>query len=625
MCGILGFLDPATDPRERLRKIRQMGAYQAHRGPDAWGEWGDDAITLGHNRLAIIDIAGGVQPMPAFGDRHWIVFNGEIYNFPSLRRELAAQGAVFRTDHSDTEVIVEGYRLHGPAIFSRLDGMFGLALWDAAKRELVLARDRMGIKPLYFAQPRPRTVVFSSEPKALLVVLPQRPGLDAAGLANYFLYRAPLHPDSLFAGIQKVPPGGVITFSLANDRRSDDEIAHAACVPVMHRQEAIDRLEAVLKNACLSHLIADVPVGLFLSGGVDSSLVAALASTAQRLTAFTVATDSVVDERAHARAVADHLGLDLRVRVVSARDLLDQFDAWSYFNDDPVADPSALALMILSETARAEGQRVMLSGEGADELFGGYPAYLRYLLAAKLRRLPGPLRRGLSRWGGYRLEDYAAQHAIHYLGTAHVSSSAVRRALIPDLQTTAVPTRSGYPGPASRLREALLLDQTYRLANDVLMRTDRATMSASLEARVPLLDNHVVAAANRLPDAQVCRLWGLKTKPLLKQIAARHVPPRVVYRAKVGFDLPIDRWLAADFRERIEERLSRRHVAALDYAVLRRSYDALLAGRKGQSPLLWAWLTFEQWHQRWVEAAPAPLVSTMSRLPEPDRNRLLSV
>ena len=614
MCGILGILSHRAEPGDALlARLRRMGRWQFHRGPDDWGEWVEGGVALGHNRLSIIDLECGLQPMASPGGEVRVVFNGEIYNFAALRAELAGRGRPFLTDHSDTEVIVQGYAEWGTGVFARLEGMFAIAVWDARRGRLVLARDRLGIKPLYYAH-TPGGVVFASEPKAILASGLVEPALRTEGLPDYFAFRAAAHPETLFRGIHKLPPA---TWCECRDGRVGEPVPYwtleARPASFASPEAAADAVQASLEQAVRSHAIADVPVGVFLSGGVDSSLVAALLRAVMPVEAFTVGTDSPLDETPFAETVARHLGIRLHGLRVRPEDFLDRFEDWAYFNDDPVSDPSALALMLLSEHARGHGMKVMLAGEGSDELFGGYNAYQRFALFARAARLPGAAAAGrvAARRAGGRNGDYLATLGdLRYLGTAHTLDAASRHGLFaPELLAGWVNRQAAeYAsfGAGDPLRRAMLADQRVRLSDDLLPRTDRATMALSLEARVPFLDRQVVELANSLPTRWCVRLAPPQGKWLLKRVAERFVPREVIYRSKRGFDLPLQQWLSTRFRERIGEYLEERRLPGVSYPFLRRTYAACAGGSGGATAVVWQWLVLEEWHRHWVEGAAVP-------------------
>jgi len=616
MCGIVGMASTrGHDPGELERTIRRMGFMQYHRGPDGWGEWLSSTAALGHNRLAILDLEHGRQPMASDDGAATVVFNGEIYNFRALWRELESKGHRFRTDHSDTEVIVNGYREWGVGVFERLEGMFAIGLWDAIERCLVLARDGVGIKPLFMAHAG-ETLAFASELKALIASGWVEPRIAEESLLDYFMFRGARGSATLVRGITKVPAGTWIRFDTTDGNVTSRRFWTPSTEPGAGIAKPADgAVSAVVESAVSSHLVADVPVGVFLSGGVDSSLISALASREQQIDAFAIGTHSPLDESRYAREVADHLGISLHVRWVQGNDFRDRFEDWSYFNDDPVSDPSALALMLLSEHARSHGMKVMLAGEGADELFGGYPTYqivTAFNRLAKLGRVGANVARRGPRRGGLRmLDDYAAQlPGVRFFGSSHVLTSEDRRSLLSDVPGADIDEweRQAFCEIDDRrpARRAMVFDQMTRLPDDLLARTDRATMAYSLEARVPYLDRNVVEVANRLADSECVSLAPPRTKMLLKRLAAANVPSSAVYRKKRGFNLPVEGWLVDDFREIVEGFLETRRIAALNYGYLASVYDAHVAGTH-RGALLWAWLVLEQWHRVWMDGHPPTL------------------
>lgn len=607
MCGISGIVNTASTQERLLGFVRCMGSYLHHRGPDAWGEWSTENVALGHNRLSILDLEGGAQPMRCSSGRHVIVFNGEIYNFREIRKEILAAGGQLLTDHSDTEAIVAGYDLWGEGIFQRLDGMFACAIWTVDSRRLVLARDRLGIKPVYFCQTGEGGFAFASEPKALVGARLIEPRLDAARLPEYFLFRAPLHPGTMFTGMQALEPGHLVRFDAAKGQITSGAFTSQRERDPQRQQADADEIHRVLDQAVRSHLVADVEVGVFLSGGVDSSLVLSMAAQHQRINAFNVSTGGADDELEFAQQVATHVGAKLHSRRISPDQMLAAFDDWGYFNDDPVADPSALALMMLAEDVHERGLKVMLSGEGADELFGGYRSYQRFLVSRTLTSLLGKRAAMLGRLGDSQLLEYLQHPDIPFQGTAHLTTRSMRQSLLGTggeerLQSLLRGSRTA----AGPLRQALLVDQQHRLPSDLLMRTDRATMAWSVEARVPLLANGVLAASQQLRDRDLCTMLPPRGKPLLKRLAARRVPPGVVYRKKIGFDLPLREWLTSDFKPRLDDMLTERMLAGIDYEVIKHWRSELGAGSPRLAGVLWAWLVLETWYRKWIVGSTPP-------------------
>jgi asparagine synthase (glutamine-hydrolysing) len=553
-----------------------------------------------------------------------VVFNGEIYNAQELRRQLEGQGGRFVTDHSDTEVVAEGFALWGTALFSRLDGMFAAAIWDSDKRELILVRDHVGIKPLYYAYGNRGEVLFASEIKSLVASGAFDPEFDEASLIESFSFRAPMAPRTTLKAVRSVEPGTYLRMSVGEKPRRTERYWNV--LDRLQDAETVSQpdVERALASAVESHLISDVPVGVFLSGGVDSSLVTALAAQRGPITGFCISSSGPSDETTFAAVVADALGIPLHVRRITEDELFAELDHWAYFNDIPVADPSAVALMLLCRDVASAGVRVMLSGEGADELFGGYRAYYRFTM---LHRIPPVLQRVLAPLASdYRTREYLESGSREFFGTAHVSDARVRARLVRAQATLSAHSTSwdSLDG-ISPLRRAMMFDQLYRLHNDVLARTDTATMAASIEARVPFLSKNIIRLANRLPDSD-CVGWDPRqTKRLLKQITAKFVPRDVVYRKKIGFDLPIASWLRSRFREQIEDKLSRREFAEINYAEMRAVYGLLLSGVDSWAPLVWSWMALEQWRDAWLRPSGGVRPHRLpDSIPQDDRSLLES-
>ncbi|HEX2733490.1 MAG TPA: asparagine synthase (glutamine-hydrolyzing) [Polyangiaceae bacterium] len=618
MCGIVGIVhDSKLDANEALKRLRAMGAWQVHRGPDAWGEFTAPGVVLGHNRLSIIDLEGGAQPMTTSDGDLWIVFNGEIYNHPALRDELTAKGHQFRSHHSDTETILHGYRQWGTGVFARLEGMFAIALWDARKRELILARDRAGIKPLTYVDLDGQTLVFASELKSLLGsgLVERR---FAANLLPEFLTFRTTGERCFVEGVRRLPPASYLVFS-APSSASNGASGRGRCSgPIRYWQspskpdsrpthaERRAELLRVLSGAVRSHLLSDVPLGVYLSGGVDSSVISALARRETPLSAFSIGTHSNLSELPFAREVSRALGMPLLGRSVEASEFLSNFDLWAYYNDDPISDPSALALMLLTRHAREHGMKVMLSGEGADELFGGYNSYLRLVLVARAWDwVPNPLRMSVGgrmsgRWG-----DYFGAPSLRFFGSGHLGSIRLKRTLVlPDVLEAGLAAHERLSfdidrNDANVARQAMRWDREVRLPYDVLARTDRATMAYSVEGRVPFLDRSVMEFADTLPDSECVDVAHLSGKPLLKELAATLVPPSVVYRKKRGFDLPVGEWLRSRFADVGRTFIAEREVPGLDYLGLEDLWTRHSNKRADHSGTLWAWLVLEQWYRSW--------------------------
>lgn len=544
MCGIAGFISPA---RADAAALAPMLARIAHRGPDGQGTFVEGPAALGHCRLAIIDLQGGAQPLYSEDKNFVVVFNGEIYNYRELTAELTALGHTFTT-RTDTEVLLHGWEQWGRELLPRLRGMFAFALWDRRAQVLFCARDMFGIKPLYYCRCADGTLLFASEIKAFLDHPSFEKQLNTAQLPLYLSCQYSPGRDTFFAGVQKLLPGHFLEFSEGIVRTT--RWVQPAFLPG-DTPPAPDELEDVLRQSAEAHKIADVEVAGFLSGGVDSAYLTALARPARTYTISYA--EPKYDESFPARALARNLGLRNRVRCISPGEFWDAVPAVQYHMDEPMADAAAVALYFLNREA-ARDVKVVLSGEGADELFGGYniyrdpftarwynclPPWLRGGLGAAASLLPpGPgvnflVRRGLS------LEE-------RYFGPTALLTEREKRRLLPGYEGDGDPvclTESSWDmtedqDPVTRMQQ---VDLQLWLAGDILLKADKMSMAHSLELRVPYLDKEVFALAAALPAA--AKANARMTKIALRQAAARTLPPAAAARKKLGFPVPVRDWL----------------------------------------------------------------------------------
>jgi asparagine synthase (glutamine-hydrolysing) len=528
-----------------------------HRGPDDAGFYQDESVMLGHRRLSIIDLAGGHQPMSAAEDQVWITFNGEIYNFRELRDDLVAQGHAFRTT-SDTEVLLHLYLEEGVRGFERLNGIFAFAIWDRRTGELHLVRDQMGIKPLYYAS-TPQGLVFASEIKALFATGLLAPELEAEAIPEYLVFRDVSGERTLFRGVRRLLPGHRLTFRRGHmethrywDLLSDDRPPFAGTF-----NEAVDALESLLDDAVRMQMVSDVPLGTFCSGGVDSSLITALASrqAPKAIDTFSVGFDEVdFDESAHARRVSEHCGTRHHEIRVSNREFADDLEKLIWHNDEPLHFPNSVHIHAVSRLARRH-VTVVLTGEGADELFAGYPRYQIPALLARWRRLPAP-----ARWAARSLGRLLGDHRIeklHRFGSRpdgweilmNAASSDAKRLRVRDLdegQALSTWRQAVHEATAAHVdpvaRVSLQDQQTYLVS--ILNRQDKMSMATSIESRVPFLDPRVVRFANALPTP--FKQGRLANKRIVKALALRHLPAEVIKRRKSGFGVPLADWFRAD-------------------------------------------------------------------------------
>ena len=622
MCGICGIA--SRSGAADADRLAAMSGMLVHRGPDSGGEHLDGPVGLAARRLSIIDLAGGDQPISNEDGSCTVVQNGEIYNYPELRRELERAGHVFRTN-CDTEVHLHLYEQHGAAYARRLRGMFAVALWDAERRRLVLARDRYGIKPLYYRDTG-GSLEFASELRAL-----PRGEIDLDALEAFLAFNSIPAPYSIFRDTRKLPAGHVLVWD-EHGGISLDRYARPGPVPADELRgddeaELVEELRARLRDSVRAHLLADVPVGVLLSGGVDSAMLAALAAqeTSEAVHTFTIGfAERSFDERADARLVAERYATNHHELLVHP-DPLVLLPALAEAFDEPFADSSALPTYLVSQLA-SEHVKVALSGEGGDELFGGYYTYAADLLAdrvAPLARLARPFVERLPASTAKASFDYRAKRFVR---AAHLPPlerhHGWKEIFSPDLRTELRGVRSTFdPVDVYRARYAETegSDQLSRLqdvdfgiylVDDLLVKTDRASMAHSLEARVPFLDSVVTNFAFTLPAKHKVR--GLSKKVLLRKAAEPLLPSEVVHGRKRGFSIPAAAWLRGELLPFACETLSAGNLRSQGFfepAPVARLLDEHAAGVQDWSRQLWGLLAFTLWYELHVEQAPPVLRS----------------
>lgn len=653
MCGIVGILDlgRSTSSDSLESNVRRMTSALQHRGPDGDGIWTDApaGIALGHRRLAVLDLSpAGRQPMASACGRYIISFNGEIYNFADLRAELERDSAeyVWRS-HSDTEVLLAAVARWGvEAAVGRAIGMFAVALWDRREQVLHLARDRMGEKPIYYGQVG-RWFLFGSELKALRAVENGPRTIDRRALALLLRHSYVPGPYSIYEGVRKLSPGSILTVGADKPERARAYWSLAQVVQAGSaarftgsEAEAVDELDRLLRQVIRGQMIADVPLGAFLSGGVDSSTVVALmqAQSARPVRTFTIGFEErAYDEARHAQAVARHLGTDHTELYVSAEDALAVIPQLPRLYDEPFADVSQIPTYLVAGLARRH-VTVSLSGDGGDELFGGYN---RYFLARSLRRATGwwpqaarlLVARGITglspnRWdkiaggAGRLLPASLRQHRIgeglHKFADILRSNDAraMYRHLVSHWKepTTIVRGADEAPTPltdpsAWALRDdyteqMMYLDAITYLPDDILVKVDRATMAVSLESRVPLLDSRVVEFAWKLPLSFSVK--GRQGKRLLRQVLYRYVPRELIDRPKMGFGVPLDSWLRGPLRDWASALLDPSRLAREGFfhtESITKKWQEHLSGRCNWQYPLWDILMFQAWLEQWGQAS----------------------
>ncbi len=622
MCGIAGFYDQREHRTVPEPVLRTMTDVLTHRGPDGSGIYRAPGIGLGHRRLSIIDLEGGVQPMASANGKVRVTYNGEIYNFRDVRKELEALGHSFVKD-SDTEVIIEAWRAWGEACVERFRGMFAFAIWDETARSLFLARDRLGVKPLFYAELGDGRVIFGSELKALLAFPGLSRDIDPQAIEDYFAYGYVPDDKSLLKSVKKLPAAHVLTLRWGENsgrpRRYWDISFDAR-----HKGSAADLAEEMagrIREAVKSRLVSDVPVGAFLSGGVDSSAVVAMMAGIidDPVNSYSIGFDEAAfDESAHAEEIARRYATNHRARTVTADDF-DLIDTLAKAFDEPFADASALPTYRVCELAR-ENVKVSLSGDGADEAMAGYRRYRLFMNEERLRSaIPGGVRSRLfgSLGRAYPKLDWAprmfrAKSTFEamametpeaYFHAVSVTSDHQRSALFSDklkgelggywAGSLYVNTMRSAPA-TDALGQAQYADIQHWLPGDILTKVDRTSMAVSLEAREPLLDHELVGWMAGLPSAM--RLHGGEGKWLMKKALEPYLPDDILYRRKMGFVVPIERWFRGVLADRIAAIAENSIVAGsgwfnMDY--FKRCAARHKAGRADHSRLLWQMLMLE--------------------------------
>jgi asparagine synthase (glutamine-hydrolysing) len=622
MCGIAGIYNIRTQESVPHGLVKVMTDTMWYRGPDAEGFFVDGAIGLGHRRLSIIDLEGGRQPMRNRDGTIWITFNGEIYNFQELREWLAAKGYRFKT-RSDTETIVYLYEELGEECFARLRGMFAIAIWDARNHTLVLARDRVGKKPLFYAYDGSR-IVFASELKAILQVPGIAREIDLEALSDYFSLLYVPAPKSIFKQIRKVQAGHYLVASESGVREVEYWDLNFSCIRELPEHEWCQRLLEAYREAVRIRMISDVPLGAFLSGGVDSSSVVALMS---ELTGEPAITSSIgfrekeFDELEYARLVAERFRTKHHEQIVEpdAAGILDTL-AWHY--DEPFADSSAIPTYYVSKVAR-QHVTVALSGDGGDENFAGYRRYAFDRREQRVRQLvPAGIRRAVfgalasiypkADWaprvlrGKATFESLSGSHIEGYFRSVSACRPELKARLLHGDVASALGgydtldlfrhyyDRAGSDDPLSRIQ---YVDVKTYLADDILVKVDRASMANSLEVRAPLLDHKLMELVAMMPSFM--KLSGSTGKYILKKAMRGRLPDKVLYRPKMGFGVPIASWLRDDLKEMAESVLfPSQDDGLLNTATIRRIWSEHQSGLRNRSTELWTLLMFRLWQQK---------------------------
>lgn len=638
MCGITGFCSSSQFADQFGSDIAAATRALIHRGPDDEGVWLGEGVGLGHRRLSIIDLShGSHQPMLSLDGRHVIAYNGEVYNFRELRKDLEVEGHRFCTE-GDTEVVVAALAAWGvEAAVRRFIGMFAIALWDKAERRLVLVRDRLGVKPLYYGWDG-KTLCFGSELKALRAFRHWQPEIDRAALAEYFQFGYISAPRSIYRNIFKLPPGHWLELRHGGTPavRRYWTVLDALSPPLTGSEDELaEQLEGLMVDAFRLRMVADVPVGMFLSGGIDSSVVTALLQKHHgNVHTFTIGFhEDKFDESRHARRVAEYLGTNHTERILETEEAKRILPQWGDLYDEPFADSSGIPTYLVSKVA-GEQVKVVLSADGGDELFSGYNSYagalrllarrehvpkpVRDLLRPVLQRLPidaadallqaSPLSAVAKNW----LRDKLVRRAQRAVGFYLASSPSLMyeacaspywygdklAQLLGGVSSHARDLLDIYPG--SFAEQMCLWDLHNYLPGDILAKVDRATMAVSIEGREPLLDHRLVEFAFRLPLSM--RRGPLGSKHLLRKVLYKHVPQEIVDRPKMGFGIPLLKWLRTDLNHLLDDYLDPQFIRSqglFDPTVVSRAVRAFQAGDGEAVNRLWSLLAFQMWNSRW--------------------------
>ncbi|MCP9493820.1 MAG: asparagine synthase (glutamine-hydrolyzing) [Pyrinomonadaceae bacterium MAG19_C2-C3] len=642
MCGIAGFANKnfqANAPETSATVLDRMCRCIAHRGPDDQGTMVDGGVALGMRRLAIIDLAGGAQPIYNEDQSCAIVFNGEIYNFPELQKELQAHGHTFKTS-CDTETILHGYEEWGADVVKRLRGMFAFAIWDKRKRELFIARDRVGKKPLYYSLTKQGTLVFGSELKSLLEhnQVERRTSLQA--IDAYLALGYVPEPLSIFEDIKKLPPAHTLIFDgdkivtnrfwdfdyTGRNDESETSISEARFTDFSSEEKVIAELNRLLEEAVRVRLISEVPLGAFLSGGVDSSVVVGLMA---RVTDTPVKTFSIgfnedsYNELKYARVTAKHFNTEHHEFIVTP-EICGVVEKLVTHFDEPFADSSAIPTFIVSKLAR-EHVTVVLSGDGGDELFAGYTRYKIDQARSGFGSLPRFVRQGVmlplsealphGARGRNFIRNVALDPLDRYVDSISIFTALARKELCTadfrrsinaderDFTSALMHNYAARATSGDAVDALLYLDSKTYLVGDILTKVDRMTMANSLEARVPLLDHKLIDFVTRIPSKM--KLRDGVTKYILKKAAASFVPREILHRPKQGFGVPIDQWINNALRDQIRDTITGQPARARGY--INPNYVNVLLdeherGWRNHSAQLWALFMLEKWHEAFAQA-----------------------
>lgn len=645
MCGINGIALSSRSRRTiNVRQLERMRDVITHRGPDDSGIFVDENVGLGHRRLSIVDVAAGHQPMTNEDGTLHIVYNGEIYNHAGFRQDLEARGHVYRT-HCDTETILHLYEEEGERSVERLRGMFAFAIWDGKRRELFIARDRLGVKPLYYAHTDDGSLYFASEIKSLLEAQAVAQEINYRVLPDYLANHAPSGEETMFRGIKRLLPGHTLSWrdgEVIIKKYWDVSFAGQPDGDARHRsdEDYVQEWTELFRESVRLRLMADVPLGMFLSGGIDSSAIAAVMSgmVDEPIKTFSVAfKEREANELEYARLVSRAFKTDHHEIIVSPEDFFAALPQLVWHEDEPLAHPSSVALYFVSRLA-SEHVKVVLTGEGSDELLAGYDRYRKtvYNLALGARyqgltneALRGVVRRGIGRLPrGSKVRQKFSRTFLClppdiesiYFDNFSVFSRAMQQQLLTPEAKEAIGALDPYADVSNYLAEtdaASLLDRllyadTKTYLHELLMKQDQMSMAASIESRVPFLDHKLVEFTARLPERMKLRGW--TTKYILRQSMKDVLPEEILKRRKMGFPVPVGAWFRGAFRQVIDEYvLGERAVARglFDADFVRQLVERHQSGTENHSERLWSLVNFEIWLRRFMDGEASHQSSTV--------------
>lgn len=624
MCGIAGVvLFEHKEPE--LEVLRNMADAIVHRGPDDCGFWRDEFVGFGFRRLSIIDLEEGHQPMCNEDETVWIVFNGEIYNYRSLREMLVSLGHRFKT-HSDTEVIVHLYEEYGEDCVKHLRGMFGFAIWDKQKRELFAARDHFGIKPFYYYQDG-KEFVFASEIKSVLAAGSARREVRPESFLNYLTFQYVPEPYTMFHGIMKLPPAHCLKVSVEGNVRIErywDPMFEPVNRPL---GDYVEELREKLRDSVAHHMVSDVKRGCFLSSGIDSTAIAAYMRSIEPIKTFSVGFEGALNETVIAQETAKALGTEHYAKVIAQDEFFDVLPKAIWNQDEPVADPSAIALYHVAKLAR-EHVTVVLSGEGSDELFGGYRIYREPLALRPISWLPLPLKRWINRMtrrlpAGLIGRNYILRGTTpleeRFIGNAKIFTEDMKseilnagRALLgsydhPLRIAGRFYERSRHLDPVSRMQ---YIDLNLWLPGDILMKADKMTMAHSLELRVPFLDKDLFELARRIPAKY--RIAEGTTKYVFRKAMEGVIPDFILNRPKLGFPVPLRDWLKGPKGAELLEQMRGSGIEQfIRFSAVEQMLDMHRGGQGDYSRRLWVLYVFALWHDTYMQTQPKQAAVSM--------------